>query len=436
MAIIPIEDISIPHFWYREIAMFIILAEFLFNQYLNYRQIRRLGSNQKVPDELTELSVNEEEYSNSLVYSRAKLQFQVVMLLVSTILELALLYFFVEPFFWNLSGSILERREINKYSEFYRGIVFMGFQMIKDKFTSIPFNLYESFVLEEKFGFNKKTMWIFLYDECVSTIISIVLGIPIFYGFLWVVEAGGEYFYIYVEIFIIVIVFILMTIYPNWIAPLFNKYTELEDGTLKTKINNLAGKLNFPLTKIYVIDGSKRSNHSNAYFYGFGKNKRIVLFDTLIKQLGEDEIEAVLCHELGHWYFGHINKNLILSFLQIFVIFYIYGFFIHKKELFLSFGFHEMSIFIGTYLFMLLYSPISYISGLFILKLSRYFEFQADDFANGYGYGELLCKGLIKLVKENKSNLNPDPIYAAFKYSHPTLLERIKSINNNSKKKE
>jgi len=376
MAIIPIEDISIPHFWYRELAIFIILAEFLFNQYLNYRQIRRLGSNQKVPDELTELSVNEEEYRNSLVYSRAKLQFQVVMQLVSTILELALLYFFVEPFFWNLSGYILERREFNKNSEFYRGIVFMGFQMIKDKIVSTPFNLYESFILEEKFGFNKKTLWIFLYDECVSTTVSIVLGIPIFYGFLWVVEAGGEYFYIYVEIFIIVIVFILMTIYPNWIAPLFNKYTELEDGTLKTKINNLASKLNFPLTKLYVVDGSKRSNHSNAYFYGFGKNKRIVLFDTLIKQLGEDEIEAVL----------------------------------------------------------LLYSPISYISGLFILKLSRYFEFQADDFANGYGYGELLCKGLIKLVKENKSNLNPDPIYAAFKYSHPTLLERIKSINNKSKK--
>ena len=433
MAITVIHDISIQFFWYRELALMIIFLQFTFEQYLNYRQIRRLGADQKIPTELLELSVNEEEYKNSLVYSKAKMQFHIVKDFISTFIEVSILYFYIEPYFWKLSSDYLEQRNFNKYSEFQRGLVFLFLQMIRDKFISIPFGYIESFIVEETFGFNKKTIWIFIYDEIVSTIVSIVLGVPIFYGFLWVVESGGDYFYIYVEIFMIIIIFILMTIYPNWIAPLFNKYTDLEEGSLKEKINNLALKLKFPLTKIYVVDGSKRSNHSNAYFYGFGNNKRIVLFDTLIKQLNEDEIEAVLCHELGHWNFGHIYKQLVLSLLQIFVIFYIYGFFIHKQELFLSFGFNEMSIFIGTYLFMMLYSPISYITGILSLKLSRYFEFQADDFATKYNYGDLLCNGLIKLVKENKSNLNPDPVFAAFKYSHPTLLERIKFINNRKK---
>ena len=428
MAIFPIEDISIKYFWYRELALIIVFTQFIFEQYLNYRQIRRFSSDQKIPSELKELEINEEEYKNSLVYSKAKLQFEILKDVISTIIEIVLLLIYFEPFLWNTSADILEAYNFNKLSEFQRGLLFLFFQMFKNKFLSIPFDYIDSFIIEEKFGFNKKTLYIFIYDEVVSTIVAIVLTVPIYYGFLWAVEIGGEYFYIYVEIFLIIVVILMITIYPSLIAPLFNKYTELEDGSLKTKINLLADSIKFPLKKLYVIDGSKRSNHSNAYFYGFGSNKRIVLFDTLINQLNEDEIEAVLCHELGHWQFGHIYKQLFLTFFQIFVIFYVYGFFINKQELFLSFGFKDISIFIGTYLFMMLFSPISYITGIFVLKLSRHFEFQADEFANRKGHGDNLCKGLIKLVKENKSNLNPDPMYAAFKFSHPTLLERIKFI--------
>jgi len=259
---------------------------------------------------------------------------------------------------------------------------------------------------------------------------------PILLGLLYVIEIGGKYFYIYVEIFVILVAFIMITIYPHLIAPLFNKFTELEDGELKEKIKKLAEQVNFPLTKIFVVDGSKRSSHSNAYFFGLGKNKRIVLFDTLLKQMNDEEILAILCHELGHWTYGHMWKQMVKSFLQMFVIFYLYGFFSSNDDLFRSFGFQDKSILIGLGLFLRLYSPVSYILGIISLRLSRTYEFQADKYAVDFNYGELLYSGLIKLFKENSGDMDPDPLYAAFHYTHPTFVERLSYIKSIDKKEK
>ena len=227
-----------------------------------------------------------------------------------------------------------------------------------------------------------------------------------------------------------------MWVYPNVIAPLFNKFSELEEGELKQSLTKLAEKVQFPLKKIYLVDASKRTAHSNAYLYGFGNNKRIVIFDTLVNKLKQNEIEAVLCHELGHWRYNHTLKSLVNVLLQIFVMFFIFGFFMNDKNFFVSFGFNEKSTFIGLTLFFLIYAPISYIGEILSLKLTRKFEYEADEFANGMGMGEELKNGLKKLFEDNLSDMDPDSLYSQFNHSHPTMLERFKAIERLNEKQK
>ena len=244
----------------------------------------------------------------------------------------------------------------------------------------------------------------------------------------YVVDYGGEYFFFYVQIFIIAVMFIMMLLYPNFIAPLFNTFTELEDGELKDGINKLAESLKFPTSKIYVIDGSKRTSHSNAYFYGFWKYKRIVLFDTLLKQVSNNEIYAILCHEMGHWEKNHFWINVSFAFAQVFALFYLFGFFRNVAEIYLSFGYNEKSTFIGIYLFSMIYAPVAFFLEKIHLRISRSNEFEADAYANNFGYSKHLCEGLIKLNKENLSDMDPDPLYSSFHNTHPTLLERLNAL--------
>jgi len=227
----------------------------------------------------------------------------------------------------------------------------------------------------------------------------------------------------------IIFIIIFMWVYPNIIQPLFNKFTDLEEGELKQKIFKLAEKVNYPLTKIYVIDASTRTSHSNAYLYGLGKNKRIVLFDTLIERLDHNEIEAVLGHELGHWVYSHNIKLLIFSLLHIFIIFFIFGYFVNDPRMYLSYGFKNKSIFIGLMLYMGLYDPISYIIDIFQMKLTRVCEYQADSFAHTLGYADQLISGLKKLFEKNLSDMDPDPLFSLVNHSHPTLIERVRALN-------
>lgn len=214
-------------------------------------------------------------------------------------------------------------------------------------------------------------------------------------------------------------------IFPTFIQPLFNKFTPLPKGSLRTKIEALAAKLKFPLKKLFVVDGSKRSSHSNAYFYGFFNNKRIVIFDTLIDQSTEEEVVAVLAHELGHWYYNHVFVTLLTVQVQLFVLFYLFSLLTQLPSLFAEFGFgKEQPILVGFLLFQFVYSPVDSVMTFFMNYMTRSKEFQADAFAKRLGYSEQLKAGLITLNKSNLSNVNPDYLYSMYHHSHPPLIQR------------
>jgi len=435
MTVTPLTQTS-TSFPYRNFVLAIVILQYAFENYLNWRQMRRLKQSKKIPSELQELKFSDEEYSKSKEYSRAKLQFEIYHETYSIIFQVARILIYFGPWLWNFSGKLLANNGYDPTNEYYRAIILLVFESLIDKVVDLPFDIYYTFVLEEKFGFNKNTPLLFIKDEIISFILKVTLGPLVLCIFLWAVEKGGDYFYIYAEIVVIILAFIMMWIYPNFIAPLFNKFSELPDGSLKTSLYKLADSVGFPLKKLFVCDGSKRSAHSNAYMYGFGNNKRIVLFDTLMNHLEEREIEAVLCHEMGHWKKSHPLKLMAMTFIQIFALFYVYGFFRREEGIFVSFGYQEASTFIGLTLFLMVFSPLQFLFKLFSLRISRRFEFQADEFAHSLNFGQLLHQGLIKIHKENLSNLDPDPIYASYHYTHPTLIERIRYLNKLSRKEE
>jgi STE24 endopeptidase len=306
--------------------------------------------------------------------------------------------------------------------------------MFYSSLIGLPFSLYRVFVIEERHGFNKQTLRLFFVDMLKGWFLMIIIGAPLLCLLLWLIQWGGQYFYIYVWIFLLMVQLVAITIYPIMIQPWFNKLTPLSEGSLRDKIEELAKRLSFPLKKLFVIDGSKRSSHSNAYFYGFFKNKRIVLFDTLIAQTEEDEVVAILAHELGHWKLNHTLKTMFIVQVHMFILLYMFGKVIHTRDIYSSFGFTTMPTMIGLTLFQLLYSPVEHVLGFLMNLLSRKFEFQADAFAKDLGYKDLLRQGLIKLQTENLSDMNPDPWYSIYNYSHPPLVERLRAMEGEKQK--
>lgn len=220
----------------------------------------------------------------------------------------------------------------------------------------------------------------------------------------------------------------IITVYPTFIQPLFNKLTPMEEGELRTQIEELAARIHFPLKKLYIIDGSKRSGHSNAYFYGFGKNKHIVLYDTLIDHSDNDEICAVLAHELGHWKMGHTLKLLAVNQVYLLSIFWLFSFFINNRQLYQDFGFNTMPTLIGFLLFQFIYSPIESVIGFLQHVYQRKNEYEADAYALKLGYASTLRSALIKLSVKNLGGFNVDPWYSAWNHSHPSLVERLKAL--------
>jgi STE24 endopeptidase len=270
--------------------------------------------------------------------------------------------------------------------------------------------------------------------DIIKTLLLKITFLPIIFVLLIkVIDWGGKNFYIYAEIFTIIIIFIFLWIYPNFIAPLYYKFKELEEGEIKERIFKLAQKVNYPLKKLYEVDESTRSAHSNAYLYGIGNNKRIVLYDTLIKKLLPEEIEAVLGHEIGHWKKSHNIKTLIITFIHVFILFYVFGFFMNDERIFLSFGFQNKSISMGLYLYFILYIPISYVIDILQFKLIRSFEYEADQYSKELGYSDQLISGLKKLFEKNLSDMDPDPLYSLVNNTHPTLIERVRALNEKKK---
>lgn len=295
----------------------------------------------------------------------------------------------------------------------------------------IPFRLIYTFVIEEKFGFNKTTLKLWITDLIKESLISLAIGVPVLYGVFFLIDSGGSYWWFYAFLLLTSVQIFLIFIYPVWIAPLFNKFKPIEDASLREEVEALTRRTDFHIKGVYLMDGSRRSSHANAFFTGFGRNKRIVLYDTLIEQLATPELLAVLAHEIGHEKLHHVIKSLVLSVLASLAGFYILGICVDYLPLYQAFGFEQKSAHAAVVIFMFALSPLAFFLTPLGTAISRCFEYQADRFAVRAVEGaDPLSNALIKLSRKSLSNLTPHPLYSFFHYSHPTLVERIAAMRS------
>ncbi|SEM30415.1 STE24 endopeptidase [Aquimarina amphilecti] len=396
----------------------IIVIVFLIDSLLDILNARHYNNN--IPDELSDV-YPEDEYQKSIAYKKANYKFKLVSSLIS--LCIMLLFFFLDGFAWvdGIARSFSDNPIIV-------GLLFFGIIMISSDILSTPAAYYKTFIIEEQFGFNKTTIKTFFIDKIKGFVMMIIVGGSLLALIMWFYEITGKYFWVYAWALISVFTLAMNMFYAKLIVPLFNKQTPLEPGELRDTIQEYSNNVGFQLKDIFVIDGSKRSTKANAYFSGLGSEKRITLYDTLIKDLNKEEIVAVLAHEVGHYKKMHVIMNLLLSILLTGVTLWFLSLFIANPLLSEALGVGIPSFHIGLVAFGILYSPISEITGLIMNVVSRAFEYQADDYAKNSYDGEALINSLKKLSKNNLSNLTPHPAMVFIHYSHPTLLQRIKNI--------
>jgi len=384
-----------------------------------------------------EAEVNQETYDKSQAYGRAKAKFNFVSSIFGETFKLFIIYNNVWPKVWSLVGVFMSQYAPARFSgEITHSLLFFFLFGLIDTVIELPLSYYHNFVLEEKFGFNKMTVKLWLMDKVKGQMLTIALGTPIGAAILAIIKMTGQSFFYYLWLFTLFVSLVGVTIYPILIVPLFNKLTPLQPGPLKESVEALAAKLKFPLTELQIIDGSKRSSHSNAYFTGLPWKKKIVIYDTLLEQSSAKEVEAVLAHELGHWSMSHTTKLLSISQFHVFYIFALFSAFVNNRSLYEAFGFrNEQPVLIGFMLFNEVFGPSDSIIKLFMNILTRRFEFQADNFALKLGYKAELAQALIKLQIKNLSSMDADFFYSSYHYSHPILTERLEAIDWKGDKK-
>ncbi|MFT5215768.1 MAG: STE24 endopeptidase [Glaciecola sp.] len=398
----------------------IIIINFIIDKVLGSLNAKHFKD--ELPLELQDV-YDEDEYKKSQAYKATNDRFSNITSAFSLILTLAFFYFDGFEYVDNIARSYSSNNIVI-------ALIFFGIIMLASDIITTPFAYYQTFVIEEKFGFNKTTVKTFILDKIKGWLMLIIVGGGILSLILWFYEATGNDFWLYAWALVTVFSVFMNMFYSKLIVPLFNKQTPLEDGELRTKIAAYAKTVGFKLDKIFVIDGSKRSTRANAYFSGFGSEKRVTLYDTLVNDLDDEEIVAVLAHEVGHYKRKHIIFNLFASILLTGLTLYILSLLISNPLLSNALGVEIPSFHIGLIAFGLLYSPISEITGLIMNYLSRKFEYQADNYAKETYAGEPLITSLKKLSKNSLSNLTPHPAYVFMHYSHPTLLERIKNLRS------
>ena len=377
--------------------------------------------NDPIPEALNDV-YDEAEYKKSQAYKATNYKFGVFTSTFSIILTLVFLIVGGFDYVDGLARSLSD-------NNIMIALLFFGIIMIGSDIISTPFSYYKTFVIEERFGFNKTTVKTFILDKIKGWIMMALLGGGILAFIVWFYEVSGTKFWLYAWAVITIFTVFMNMFYARLIVPLFNKQTPLEEGELRNKISQYATSVGFSLNKIFVIDGSKRSTKANAYFSGFGSEKRVTLFDTLIADLTHDEIVAVLAHEVGHYKRKHIIYNLLASVLLTGLTLYVLSIFISNPLLSQAIGVSIPSFHAGLVAFGLLYAPISELTGLLMNYLSRKFEYQADDYAKNTYEASPLITALKKLSKNSLSNLTPHPAYAFMHYSHPTLLQRVKNLS-------
>jgi len=319
-------------------------------------------------------------------------------------------------------------RHLLSTQEISRGALVICSALLVSSLIDLPFDYYKTFVVDEKFGFNKMTPAMFFSDLVKHSIVGIALGAPILFAALWLMQGAGQYWWLYLWVVWAAFNLIMLAVYPTFIAPLFNKFSPLQDDVLKQRIETLLTKCGFKSQGLFVMDGSSRSSHGNAYFTGFGASKRVVFFDTLLERLNADEIEAVLAHELGHFKHHHVIKRIALLFFMSFAGLALLGWLMNQPWFYSGLGVTQISNYMALMLF-LLASPVF----LFLLRpimasYSRKNEFEADSYAAKHADAKHLVDALVKLYRDNASTLTPDPLHSAFYDSHPPASIRISKL--------
>jgi STE24 endopeptidase len=400
------------------LIIIIIVLDYLLERWLDHLNSKNRTA--ELPEEIKGI-YDEEKYKKSIDYENVNNKFSMITSTLNLVIIILMLVFGGFAFVDGIAGGFT-------LNPIYKALIFFAILGIASDFLHTPFGIYDTFVIEEKFGFNKTTVKTYIFDKVKGWLLSLVIGGGLGYIILWFYYKTTDMFWIYAWILTTAFMIFFVMFYSNLIVPLFNKQEPLEDGELKDAIKQFADKVGFKLDNIYKIDGSKRSTKSNAYFTGLGSKKRIVLYDTLINDLTPNEIVAVLAHEIGHYKHKHTLQGIVLSVLQTGLTLFLISLFLKYPSLSQALGVNEPSFHIGIIAFGILYTPFSLIIGLGMNILSRKNEYEADNFANENFEAEHLINALKKLSVNNLSNLTPHPTYVFFHYSHPTLLQRIKAL--------
>ena len=404
------------------------LVEFVLNE-LNMRYVRQRWTGEKIPD-FFQGQMSPEDHGRSVEYTLAKGRFQRWADLYGVLVALFVLFGGVLPYLDLCAQNVGGRFPSNTQAT---AILFCLFVALVLSVLSLPPEIYSTFVIEGRFGFNKTTPKLFVADRLKGLLLGVVIGVPFLFGVLWFMEATGRYWWLWAFVFILSFQVLMVVVYPGLIAPLFNKFEPLKDGELRQRILSLADQVGFKTGGIYTMDGSRRSSHSNAYFTGIGKTKRVVLFDTLVEQMTISQGLAVLAHEMGHYTMKHIRRMLVIRSFFLLAGLYILSLLLDYGPMFRAFGLERTSNYGALVLFGLLSGPLTFFLNPLMNALSRKHEYEADRFAvRTLKDGEPMEEALVKLTVRNLSNLTPHPWYSAYHYSHPTPAERISAIRQES----
>jgi STE24 endopeptidase len=402
------------------LAMIVVITTlgYLFDQFLDYINLK--SQRKDIPADIADF-YDRDKYLKSLEYHRHNTTFSFVSAAFSFLLSLSMLLLGGFGWFDNALQPLIR-------SEILRALCFFGVLALAGDLITLPFQWYSTFVIEEKYGFNKTTHKTFVIDKLKGYLLGAIIGGILIAVLLYLIQLLGKDFWIWFGLIASAFILLMNMFYTSIILPLFNKLSPLPDGALKTAIESFARKVNFPLDNIFVIDGSKRSSKANAFFSGIGEKKKIVLYDTLINNHTTDELVAILAHEVGHFKKKHIILSYVLSVIQIFFTLFVLSRMIFSPELSVALGGNQLSMPLNLMAFGILFSPISGITGLLMNVISRKNEFEADAYARDTYSGSALALALKKLSVDNLSNLFPHPLYVFFHYSHPPLLQRLAAI--------
>jgi STE24 endopeptidase len=400
------------------IILIILVADFLLERILDRLNI--LHSGMELPDLLKGI-FDEEKYKQQQAYLKVNYRFGLWSSGFNFLILMLMLFLSGFSYLNDLSAAI-------STNPIWWALTFFGIIMLVAGVLNLPFSVYDTFIIEQKFGFNKTTPKTFILDLIKSLFLGAVIGGGLMALIIWIYGKTGSLFWILTWGVVTLFSIFMAMFYSNLIVPLFNKQTPLPDGELRTAINEFAQKVGFKLDNIFIINGSKRSSKGNAYFSGLGPKKRIVLYDTLIDELTVDELVAVLAHEIGHYKKKHVLMALIIGVIQTGVLLFLFSIFVKSPSLSKALGVAIPNFHIGMVAFGILYSPVSLVTGLFVSMMSRRNEFKADQFASENSDSEALASALKKLSVQNLSNMTPHPLYVFFHYSHPPLLQRLEKL--------